>query len=103
MLRKYSLDELPQFWNVLRGDMSVVGPRPPLPARGARRTTARSTAVCYIKPGITGLWQVSGRSDLSWDESVRLDLRYVENWSVMTDLMIMWRTAKVMVAPKGAY
>jgi lipopolysaccharide/colanic/teichoic acid biosynthesis glycosyltransferase len=57
----------------------------------------------YIKPGITGLWQVSGRSDLSWDESVRLDLRYVENWSVMSDLMIMWRTVKVMARPKGAY
>ena len=57
----------------------------------------------YIKPGITGLWQVSGRSDLPWDESVRLDLRYVENWSIMSDLTIMWRTAQTMLAPKGAY
>ncbi|WP_414683966.1 sugar transferase [Microbacterium sp.] len=102
VLRKFSLDELPQFWNVLRGEMSVVGPRPPLPSE----VTAYDGTVyrrLYIKPGITGLWQVSGRSDLSWDESIRLDLRYVENWSVMTDLMIMWRTAKVMVTPKGAY
>ena len=102
VLRKLSLDELPQFWNVLTGDMSVVGPRPPLPSE----VTAYDGTVfrrLYIKPGITGLWQVSGRSDLSWDESVRLDLRYVENWSVMNDLQIMWRTAKVMIQPKGAY
>jgi lipopolysaccharide/colanic/teichoic acid biosynthesis glycosyltransferase len=82
--------------------MSVVGPRPPLPSE----VTAYDGTVfrrLYIKPGITGLWQVSGRSDLSWDESVRLDLRYVENWSVMNDLQIMWRTAKVMIQPKGAY
>lgn len=102
VLRKLSLDELPQFWNVLTGDMSVVGPRPPLPSE----VTAYDGTVfrrLYIKPGITGLWQVSGRSDLSWDESVRLDLRYVENWSVVNDLQIMWRTAKVMVQPSGAY
>lgn len=102
ILRKLSLDELPQFWNVLIGNMSVVGPRPPLP----NEVTAYDGTVfrrLYIKPGITGLWQVSGRSDLSWDESVRLDLRYVENWSVMNDLQIMWRTAKVMVQPSGAY
>lgn len=102
ILRKLSLDELPQFWNVLVGDMSVVGPRPPLPSE----VTAYDGKVVrrlYINPGITGLWQVSGRSDLSWDESVRLDLRYVENWSVMNDLQIMWRTAKVMVQPRGAY
>jgi len=102
VLRKLSLDELPQFWNVLTGDMSVVGPRPPLPSE----VTAYDGTVfrrLYIKPGITGLWQVSGRSDLSWDESVRLDLRYVENWSVISDLQIMWRTGRAMVQPKGAY
>jgi len=102
VLRKFSIDELPQFLNVLRGEMSIVGPRPPLPTE----VTAYDGTVyrrLYIKPGITGLWQVSGRSDLSWDESVRLDLRYVENWSIATDLMIMWRTGRVMVAPKGAY
>lgn len=101
-LRKHSLDELPQFWNALKGDMSVVGPRPPLPGEA---TTYDGVAMrrLYLKPGITGLWQVSGRSDLSWDESVRLDLRYVENWSVMQDLMIIFRTARVVVHPSGAY
>ena len=102
ILRRYSLDEIPQFWNVLRGDMSVVGPRPPLPAE----VTAYDGTVfrrLYIKPGITGPWQVGGRSDLSWEESVRLDLRYVENWSVLSDIVLMWRTAKVMIKPEGAY
>ncbi|WP_439594256.1 sugar transferase [Microbacterium sp.] len=101
-IRRYSLDELPQFWNVLLGDMSVVGPRPPLPSE----VTAYDGTIfrrLYIKPGITGPWQVGGRSDLSWEESVRLDLRYVENWSVWDDIIIMWRTAKVMVRPSGAY
>ncbi|MEQ6896524.1 sugar transferase [Microbacterium sp. KR10-403] len=102
VLRKFSLDELPQFWNVLTGDMSVVGPRPPLPTEVEEYDRDVSRRL-FIKPGITGLWQVSGRSDLSWEESIRLDLRYVENWSVMTDLMIMWRTARAMVAPNGAY
>ncbi|WP_347756908.1 sugar transferase [Agrococcus sp. ProA11] len=101
-LRKHSLDELPQFWNALKGEMSVVGPRPPLPDEA---TSYDGTVLrrLYLKPGITGLWQVSGRSDLSWDESVRLDLRYVENWSVMEDLMIIFRTARVVVHPAGAY
>jgi exopolysaccharide biosynthesis polyprenyl glycosylphosphotransferase len=101
-LRRYSLDEFPQFWNVVLGDMSVVGPRPPLPSE----VTAYDGTVfrrLYIKPGITGPWQVGGRSDLSWEESVRLDLRYVENWSVLDDIIIMWRTAKAMVRPTGAY
>ncbi|KJL43795.1 MULTISPECIES: sugar transferase [Microbacterium] len=102
ILRKYSIDELPQFWNVLIGDMSVVGPRPPLP-KEVREYEGKVYRRLFIKPGITGLWQVSGRSDLSWEESVRLDLRYVENWSITSDLMIMWRTAKVMIAPTGAY
>ncbi|WP_425844837.1 sugar transferase [Agrococcus sp. TSP3-2-1] len=101
-LRRHSLDELPQFWNALRGDMSVVGPRPPLPdeATGYDEVAARRL---YLKPGITGLWQISGRSDLTWQESVRLDLRYVENWSVMEDLMIIFRTARVVAHPAGAY
>ena len=102
VLRKFSLDEVPQFWNVLRGDMSVVGPRPPLPDEVSMYDDAVSRRL-YIKPGITGPWQVGGRSDLSWDESVRLDLRYVENWSVFEDLQIIWRTVKVMIRPEGAY
>ncbi len=102
VLRKFSLDELPQFWNVLRGDMSVVGPRPPLPSE-VNGYDGQVYRRLYVQPGITGLWQISGRSDLSWDESVRLDLHYVENWSVGTDLGIIARTAAVMVQPKGAY
>lgn len=102
VLRRFSLDELPQFWNVLVGEMSVVGPRPPLPTevRGYDREVFRRL---YVQPGITGLWQISGRSDLTWEQSVRLDLHYVENWSVLTDLKIILRTAAVMVRPKGAY
>lgn len=102
VLRRFSLDELPQFWNVLVGEMSVVGPRPPLPTevRAYERDVFRRL---YVQPGITGLWQISGRSDLSWDESVRLDLHYVENWSLAADLKIIARTAAVMVRPKGAY
>ncbi|WP_405218098.1 sugar transferase [Agrococcus sp. Ld7] len=101
-LRTHSLDELPQFWNALTGDMSVVGPRPPLPDEA---TSYDGTVLrrLYLKPGITGLWQISGRSDLSWDDSVRLDLRYIENWSVMHDLMIIFRTARIIVHPTGAY
>jgi exopolysaccharide biosynthesis polyprenyl glycosylphosphotransferase len=102
VLRKYSLDELPQLWNVLRGDMSIVGPRPPLP----REVDAYEGSVhrrLYIKPGLTGMWQVSGRSELSWDESVRLDLYYVENWSLTVDLIIIWRTVRVVLKPQGAY
>ncbi len=102
ILRKYSLDELPQLWNVFVGDMSLVGPRPPLP----REVEAYESHVhrrLYIKPGLTGMWQVNGRSDLSWDESVRLDLYYVENWSLTGDLMIIWRTIKVLLKPVGAY
>lgn len=101
-IRKYSLDELPQFYNVLRGDMSLVGPRPPLP-REACNYEGHVHRRLYIKPGLTGLWQINGRSDLSWDEAVRLDLYYVENWSVTGDLMIMWRTFRVMLNPVGAY
>ena len=102
VLRRYSLDELPQLWNVLRGDMSLVGPRPALPQEvsgydgDARRRLA-------VRPGITGLWQVSGRSDLSWEDTVRLDLFYVDNWSFAQDLLILVRTARAVLASRGAY
>ncbi|MDN5821927.1 MAG: sugar transferase [Brachybacterium sp.] len=101
-LRRYSLDELPQLWNVLRGDMSLVGPRPALPQEvsGYDGDAHRRLAV---RPGITGLWQVSGRSDLSWDDTVRLDLFYVDNWSFMQDLLILVRTARAVLASRGAY
>lgn len=101
-LRKYSLDELPQIYNVIRGDMSLVGPRPPLPCE-VECYEGYTERRLFIKPGLTGLWQISGRSDLDWEESVRLDLYYVENWSLTGDLMIMWRTLKVMLHPSGAY
>lgn len=102
VLRKYSVDELPQFWNVLRGDMSVVGPRPPLPSE-VRQYDSPVFRRLYLRPGITGPWQIGGRSDLSWQESVRLDLHYVENWSVPSDIGIMLRTAAVVLRAKGAY
>lgn len=101
-LRRYSIDELPQLWNVLRGDMSLVGPRPPLPTE-VNQYEAHVHRRLYIKPGLTGMWQVNGRSDLSWEESVRLDLYYVENWSLTGDLVILWRTVRVLLHPTGAY
>jgi exopolysaccharide biosynthesis polyprenyl glycosylphosphotransferase len=101
-IRRYSLDELPQLINVLRGDMSLVGPRPPLPIEVDRYTLTQSRRL-RIRPGLTGLWQVSGRSDLSWDESVRLDLYYVDNWSMIQDLQILGRTAKAVLGSRGAY
>jgi len=98
VMRKFSLDELPQLFNVVGGSMSLVGPRPPLPSEVAvyadhvhRRFLA--------KPGITGLWQVSGRSSLSWEESVRLDLSYVENWTLLGDFVILGKTARAALAP----
>ena len=101
-LRRWSVDELPQLANVLRGDMSLVGPRPALPDEAAKYADyVRRRLV--VKPGITGLWQVSGRSDLSWEESVRLDLRYVENWSLALDLQILWKTIAVLLRRSGAY
>lgn len=102
LLRKHSLDELPQFLNVLRGEMSVVGPRPPL-FKEVEAYQGHDHRRLYLKPGVTGLWQVSGRSNLDWDESIRLDLYYAENWSVLGDLRIVWRTFKVMIKPEGAY
>ncbi|MEV5326634.1 sugar transferase [Nonomuraea fastidiosa] len=101
-LRRYSIDELPQLLNVIRGEMSLVGPRPPLLEEvAAYGTDVRRRLV--VKPGMTGLWQVSGRSDLTWDESVRLDLRYVENWSLILDLQILWKTWGVVTRGEGAY
>lgn len=102
ILRRYSLDELPQLWNVLRGDMSLVGPRPPLASEVAHYGDWMRRRF-LVKPGITGLWQVSGRSNLSWDESVRLDLYYVENWSLTTDFLLLWRTVRAVTKADGAY
>jgi len=101
-LRKYSLDELPQLINVFRGEMSLVGPRPPLPSEVAlySNNVRRRLAV---KPGMTGMWQVYGRSNLSWEDSVRLDLRYVENWSFALDLQILWKTAAAMLQTESAW
>ncbi|GHD81471.1 Undecaprenyl-phosphate galactose phosphotransferase WbaP/exopolysaccharide biosynthesis polyprenyl glycosylphosphotransferase [Salinibacterium amurskyense] len=101
-IRKYSLDEFPQLWNVLKGDMSLVGPRPPLPSE-VLAYKGKVNRRMYIKPGLTGMWQINGRSDLNWEDSMRLDLYYVENWSVVGDLVIMWRTFKVLINPVGAY
>ncbi len=101
-LRRWSLDELPQLINVFLGDMSLVGPRPALPEEAARYADhVRRRLV--VKPGLTGLWQVNGRSDLSWEEAIRLDLRYVENWSFTLDLQILWKTVSVLLHKTGAY
>jgi len=102
LLRRFSIDEIPQFYNVLRGDMSVVGPRPPL---RSEVDTYDETVMrrLLIKQGITGLWQVSGRSDLSWEDSVRLDIDYVENWSMLRDLQIIAQTLRAVLRRDGAY
>jgi exopolysaccharide biosynthesis polyprenyl glycosylphosphotransferase len=101
-LRRLSIDEAPQLINVLLGDMSLVGPRPPLPSEVASYSGEVYRRL-LVRPGITGLWQVSGRSDLSWEDSIRLDLYYVENWSLIQDLMIMWRTMGTVLRGRGAY
>jgi lipopolysaccharide/colanic/teichoic acid biosynthesis glycosyltransferase len=101
-LRRYSLDELPQLFNVLGGSMSLVGPRPPLPSEVAGYP-AEGRRRLLVKPGITGLWQVSGRSDLSWEESLRLDLRYVENWTLALDVRILLKTVRTVISGDGAY
>jgi exopolysaccharide biosynthesis polyprenyl glycosylphosphotransferase len=101
-LRRYSIDELPQLLNVLNGTMSLVGPRPPLPAEVETYEDAARRRL-LVRPGMTGLWQVSGRSNLSWEESVRLDLRYVENWSMALDMTILWKTFGAVVRSRGAY
>jgi len=102
ILRRLSFDELPQFVNVLRGEMSVVGPRPPLP-KEVEAYDDQAHRRLLVKPGITGLWQVTGRSDLTWEESVRLDLYYVENWTLMGDILIVMRTARAVFGGAGAY
>lgn len=102
VLRRFSLDELPQLFNVLAGHMSLVGPRPPVPEEVERydETELRRLSV---KPGLTGLWQISGRSDLSWDETVALDLNYVDNWSYARDIEVLVRTLRAVVDGRGAY
>lgn len=101
-MRRHSLDELPQFFNVLVGDMSLVGPRPPLPSE-VEKYEDHVQRRFLVKPGLTGPWQVSGRADLTWDEGVRLDLHYVENWSLTGDLIYLWRTVKVVFGAEGGY
>lgn len=101
-MRRFSLDELPQLFNVLAGTMSLVGPRPPLASEVEQYERVVLNRF-IVKPGITGLWQVSGRSDLSWEDSVKADLGYVQNWSIMLDIIILWRTVKAVITGKGAY
>jgi exopolysaccharide biosynthesis polyprenyl glycosylphosphotransferase len=101
-LRRYSIDELPQLINVVRGEMSLVGPRPPL-AREVAEYEPDEVQRLRVRPGLTGLWQISGRSDLSWEQSVRLDLWYVDNWTPLVDVQILCRTARAVVAGSGAY
>jgi exopolysaccharide biosynthesis polyprenyl glycosylphosphotransferase len=102
LIRRLSIDELPQLVNVLRGQMSLVGPRPPLPNEAARYESDMSRRL-RVRPGLTGLWQVSGRSDLSWEDTVRLDLYYVDNWSMVQDLNILVRTISAVLSSRGAY
>ncbi|WP_425840267.1 sugar transferase [Streptomyces fractus] len=102
VLRRYSLDELPQLFNVVSGSMSLVGPRPPLPEESAAYGPDIRRRL-LVKPGLTGLWQISGRSDLPWDEAVRLDLRYVEDWSLALDSVILWKTLRAVLHGQGAY
>jgi lipopolysaccharide/colanic/teichoic acid biosynthesis glycosyltransferase len=102
LLRKTSLDELPQLFNVLRGDMSLVGPRPIIPMELAHYGD-RSASFLALKPGITGLWQISGRNDISYEDRVKLDIYYVENWSLFLDLKILAKTVVAILGRKGAY
>ncbi len=102
VLRRWSLDEWPQLWNVLKGEMSLVGPRPPLP-REVEQYEPWHYRRLEVSPGITGLWQVSGRSELSFDEMVMLDLYYIENWSLGLDLRILLRTIPAVFRGRGAY
>ena len=101
-MRRFSMDELPQLINVIRGEMSLVGPRPPLPSEVALYPLDMYRRLA-VKPGLTGLWQVSGRADLPWEEVVRLDVRYVESWSLTLDLVILLRTVTAVARSSGAY
>lgn len=101
-LRRTSIDELPQLWNVLRGDMSLVGPRPVVVAE-LQRYGNRAALYTSVRPGITGLWQVSGRNDTTYEERVSLDAQYVQNWSLSLDWHILWRTLFVVLGRRGAY
>jgi lipopolysaccharide/colanic/teichoic acid biosynthesis glycosyltransferase len=100
LLRRYCIDKLPQLFTVLTGAMSLVGPRPPLPEETAKHRPDMRRLL--VKPGVTGLWRLSGRSDLSWDEAVRLDLRYVEDWSLALDTVILWKTFRAALSGQGA-
>nr|WP_235603631.1 sugar transferase [Parageobacillus toebii] len=101
-IRKTSIDELPQLWNVLKGDMSLVGPRPPLPREVAQYTEYDKQRL-LVTPGCTGLWQVSGRNDLGFDEMVELDLKYIRERSLLYDIRIILKTIKIMIKPNSAY
>jgi exopolysaccharide biosynthesis polyprenyl glycosylphosphotransferase len=101
-LRKYSIDELPQLWNVFSGDMSLVGPRPPLPVEAAQYTPFERNRLS-VKPGITCLWQISGRSDLPFDQQVKLDLKYIRLRSIALDLKILLQTVPAVLSARGAY
>ncbi len=102
VLRKLSMDELPQIFNVLRGEMSLVGPRPPLPKEVEKYNTWHLKRL-HVNPGMTGLWQVSGRSDLPFEEMVKLDIYYIQTWSVWQDIKILLKTIPVVLFTKGAY
>lgn len=102
IIRKISIDELPQFFNVLKGEMSLVGPRPPIPYEVEKYEPWHLRRILEVKPGITGLWQVDGRSTTSFDDMVRMDLRYVQNWSLWLDLKILLKTVRAVIRPKGA-
>jgi len=103
IIRKTNIDELPQFFNVLKGEMSLVGPRPPLPYEVEKYEPWHLRRILEVKPGITGLWQVDGRSITSFDDMVRLDLRYVQNWSLWLDIKILLKTVRAVIRPKGAF
>ena len=102
IIRKLSIDELPQLYNVLKGEMSLVGPRPPLPYEVEKYESWHLRRILEVKPGITGLWQVDGRSKTSFDDMVRLDLRYAQNWNIGLDLKILAKTVRAVLKPTGA-